>query len=380
MYVIRVIFSGMALVILAVSDAICRTGSGEHAWILLAGAAYPHIGHLLLGRFDVRRRRGHLLFIIDGLFIGAVVGALQLAIIPSAILITIVLFNWMVVGGATLVAFGSTALLGGLAITKPADIVFPGNSAGVCSAPEWLAISVLIGYFLIVARVIHQLMGELNQQKGELLARTDAASNARNLAERTLLAILPPSIAQALSERGAVPPSTLDSATLLLFELDWGRVSPSIDDLADAFKVCNTILSRHGLEFLKTQGNRAMAMSHRDNGPSAALAASNELINYFADHRALIGSTEAHRNIRMVMHHGPITIGLVQPERLNMEVIGETVDGLMTLAAIIPRLPPGSLAVSVAAHRKLGDSSRLVLAPVDGLTPPCYLLGTEKLS
>lgn len=378
MYFIRVLFSGIALVILAVSDALCRSSPGNHAWLLLAGAAYPHLGHLLLGRFDIRRRRGHLIFLIDGLFVGAVMGALQFAPVPSAVLVTINLFNWMIVGGATLVAFGSSALLAGLALTKPTDLELPGGTAGVCSAPEWLAGVVLVGYFLIVARIIHQLVEELSQQQAELQAQTDAATNSRNMAERTLLAILPPSIAQTLAERGEAPPVTLDNATLLLIELGRGRAPPSIGDLADAFKVCETILTRHGFELIKTYGSRAVALGRRDDGPATALAASREIINYFADHRALIGTVDAGRNMRMVMHHGPVTIGMVQPERLNVELIGETVDGLTALAAIIPSLPPGTLAISVAAQRKLRNGDDLVLSPGDDHTPPCYLLQAGK--
>jgi putative effector of murein hydrolase LrgA (UPF0299 family) len=378
MYVIRIIFSGMALVILAVSDALCHSGAGSHAWLLLSGAVYPHIGHLLLGRFDVRRRRGHLIFIVDGLFIGAVIGALQLAPIPSAILATINLFNWMVVGGATLVAFGSTALLASMALATPAGLGLPESMAATCSAPEWLAGAVLVGYFLIVGRVIHQLVDDLSQQQAELQAQADAAANARSVAERALLAILPPSVAQILAEKGEVPPVAIDNATLLLIELNWGRTPPSIGDLADAFKVCDTILSRYGFELVKTYGNRAIVLGRLEDGPTVALAASREVVDYFADHRALLGTADTRRDIRIVMHHGPVMLGLVQPERLNAEVIGETVDALAALAAIIPHLPPGTLAISVAAQRKLGEIDNLVLSAGDDRTPPCYLLKTEQ--
>lgn len=377
MYVIRVIFSGMALIILAVSDAVCHASPGGHGWLLLAGAAYPHLGHLLLGRFDVRRRRGHLIFMVDGLFVGAVIAVLQLAPVPSAVLVTINLFNWMIIGGSTLIALGSTSMLAGLALARPPDTELLGGTASVCAAPEWLAGAILVGYFLIVARVIHQLVEELRQQQAELLAAADTAADARSLAERALLAVLPPSVAQVLAEKGEVAPVTLDNATLLLIELDWGdAATPSISDLADALLVCDTILMRHGFELIKTFGRRAIALNRADNGPDAAVAAAREIGNYFADHRVLVGAADAHRTVRMTMHHGPVTLGLVQSERLNPDLVGETINALMALATTT-QSQPGELVISVAAQRKLRGSTGLTLHPGDGRTPPCYLMKTE---
>lgn len=374
MYVIRAIFSGMALIILAVSDAICNTAPGNHMWLLLAGAAYPHLGHLMLGRFDVRRRRGHLIFIVDGLFFGAVVAALQLAPIPSIVLATINLFNWMIVGGATLIALGSTSMIAGLALVKAPDISLLSSHATSCTAPDWLAGAVLVGYFLIVARVIHQLVDEMRQQQGELQTAADTASNAQYLAEGALLAVLPPSIADIMSEKGEVPTLTFDAATLLLVELDWDRPPPpSVSELADAFLVCDTILRRHGFELVKTLGRRGIALSRIEEGPDAGIASSQEIINYFNDHHALAGITERRRTVRLAMHHGPVTCGLIQPERMNLELTGETAEGLLSLASIIQELPPGAMVVSPAAQRKLHSNAALTLQPGNDRYPPYYL-------
>ena len=375
MYVIRVLFSGMALVILALNDTICHNNPGSHGWLLLAGIAYPHLGHLLLGRFDARRRRGHIIFMVDGLFVGMVIAALNLAVVPTSVLVAINLFNWMIVGGPTLIAFGIISMLAGVAAVGPSTTEILQGTVSGCASSDWLASGVLVCYFLIVARVIHQLVEELHHQQAELQAESDAAAIARNLSERALLAVLPPSVAQVLAEKGEVPAATIDHATLLCIEFNWGRrESPTVGDLTDAFNICDLILTRHGFEMVKTFGRRALAISRVDIGPDNAVVAAREINNYFADHRSLVSSAGVKRTARVVMHYGSVTQGLVQPERLNLELLGETVEGLEVLAAATQSLPPATVIASLAAHRELQDSTGFVLVPGDNHTPPCYLL------
>lgn len=378
MYVIRVLFTGVALVMLAVSDTVCHARPWSHGWLLLAGAAYPHLGHLLLRRFDIRRRRSHVIFIIDGIFAGAVISALNLAVVPSAVLAAINLFNWMIIGGPTLVALGIVATLAVVAMAGPGTAGIPLNAGANCATSDWLASAVLVGYFLIVARIIYQLVGELRQQQAEFHAESDAAANARALAERTLLAVLPPSAALVLAEKGEFAPVTVDDATVLLIELEWGRTaSPSVWDLVDTLRICDMILARHGFESVKTFGRRVLAMSRAETGPDAAVAAAREIGNHFVDHHSLAGTPEGRRNARVIVHCGAVTLGLVQPERLNLELLGETIDGLMALAAAAADLPPSSVVASVAARRRLRNANGFVAAPDDGRAPPCHMLALD---
>jgi hypothetical protein len=375
MYVIRVLFASMALAMLAVGHTVCNARPWNHSWLFLAGVVYPHLGQLLLGRFDASRRRGHVIFMIDGLFVGAVISALDFAVVPSAVLAAISLFNWMIIGGPTLIAFGVTAILAGVVMGESGITGILADAGPACAAEDWLAGAVLVSYLLIVARVIHQLIGELRQQQAEFHAGSDAAANARALAERALLAVLPPCAAELLAEKGELASLTVERATMLLVEFDWGRAeSPSLGDLTDAFQVCDMILTRHGFEVVKTFGRRVLAISLAEDGPDGAVAAAREIDNFFVDHLTLVGIPGGRRSARMVMHCGPMTLGLVQPERLNLEVLGETADGLAALAAAAENLPPATVVASMAAQRSLHDATGFVLASGDGRVPLHYVL------
>lgn len=374
-YVIRVLFTAIALVMLAVGDAVCNAGPVGHNWIFLAGAIYPHLDHLLLGRLDPRHRRSHVIFLVDGLFVGAVIAALNLAVVPTAVLATINLFNWMIIGGPALIALGLTAMLVGVAIAGPGAAGMLSGSA-VCAPMDLLASAVLIGYFLVVGRVIYLLVGELRLQQAGYQSDSDAALHARTLAERTLLAVLPPSAAQELREKGEVAPARHDDATVLFVEFDWGgHSSPSIGEMTDTFHVCDMILARHGFESIKTFGGRVLAMSRSESGPNDAVAAAREIGNHFADHRTLAGARDTRRSVRVVMHCGPITTGLVQPSRLNLELLGETIDSLAALAAAAD--PSAAVIASVAAQRRLRDAAGFVPEPGADRVPPHYRLAPE---
>lgn len=348
----------MVLVMLATSDAVCRSQPGAHFWLLLSGAAYPHVGHLLLGRFEGRRRRGYAVLIIDGLFAGAVMAAIGLASAPSAVLAAINLFNWMVVGGPTLAALGMTAALAGIALSgEPATA----QSAAACMASDVLAGIVLLGYFSVVARFIHHHIGTLRQQHSQFQAESDATARARKLADRALTAVLPISAAEIFAEKGDVAPETLVGATILLVE--FARIpseSPSIADLADCFQICDSVISRHGFECIKTFGRRYLAMSRAQTGPDDAIAATQEVSNFLIDHQALAASPAAKRSVRAFLHCGTIATGLVQPSRLNFDLVGEAMETLDALTALASDRPTGTVVASAAAQRRMHNPSGFI--------------------
>ncbi|MDO8958544.1 MAG: adenylate/guanylate cyclase domain-containing protein [Rhodocyclaceae bacterium] len=370
LYALRVLCTGLVVAMLAVNDAVCRGQPGAHAWLLLAGAAYPHIGHLLLGRFAGRRAKSIL--VIDGLFAGAVIGAIGLFSAPSAVLATISMFNWTIIGGPSLVALGMLAALVGIAFSG-AQVIMP-VITDVCLAADALAALVLLSYFFVLARFMYRYIGELRQQQAELQAAADAADQARAIADGALLGVLPASAAATLAEQGALPPVVIDAATLLLVEFAWSRgESPAVADLAECFQVCDTILNRHGFEGIKTFGRRYLAMSRAAGGPDAAVAAVRELNNYLLDHRALVTAPAAQRAVRAILHCGAVTAGLVQPARLNFELLGETVEALSSLANLAAAQPMATLVASAAALRKLKSSAGFAATP-DGASSSLHVL------
>ncbi len=355
LYAIRVLFTVMVMVVLLVNDAVCYNQPGAHLWLILAGALYPHLGNVLLGRFEGRRRGGYPMMICDGLFCGAVMAAIGLASPPSAALAAINLFNWMAVGGPALVALGATAGLAGMMLSG-APTIWP--SALNCVTSDTLAGIVLIGYFVVLGLFIHHHVGKLRQQHSRFQTDADIAARARMTADRALAAVLPASVAELLIEKGEVPTETFDDATMLLIEFSWEGAEPlSIAGLADSFQICDSVISRHGFECIKTFGRTYLAVSRARSGPDDAIAIAREVNSYLLDHGSLRSSAFRQRAVRALIHCGSISAGLVQPSRLNFELLGEPMEAMRALAAFAGEQPMGNVIVSAQAQRRMQTSS-----------------------
>lgn len=371
LYAIRVIFTTLVLVMVAISDGLCRNQPGAHFWLIISGAAYPHIGHLLLGRFEGKRRKGHAILVIDGLFSGAVMAAIGITSPPSVVLAAMNLFNWMVVGGPTLVAIGMMASLAGIAFSGMPDMSPLPIS---CMSLNAFAGVMLISYFLVLGRFIHHHMGRMRQQQSEFQTEADVAIRARRMADQSLLSILPRSAAEVLATRGELPPESLDDATVLLIGFSWERSQPpSISDLTSCFQISDAVIGRHGFECIKTFGRHYLALSRMASGPEDAISAVREVNNYLLDHKSLPGSPAGHPSLRAYVHCGPIATGLVQPSRLNFEILGEPVQALEDMAASCTDLPTGTVASSAAAQRRMANKSDFEATPA-GQDGTIYLL------
>lgn len=358
LYAIRVLFTIMVLVLLVVNDAVCHNQPGAHLWLILAGALYPHLGNVLLGRFEGRRHGGYAMMICDGLFCGAVMASIGLASAPSAALAAINLFNWIAVGGPALVALGASAGLLGIMLSG-APAIWP--STLTCMTSDTLAGIVLIGYFIVLGRFIHHHIGKLRQQHSQFQTDADTAARARATADRALAAVLPASAAEILLDKGEVPTETLDHATMLLIEFSWEGAEPlSIAGLADSFQICDSVISRHGFECIKTFGRRYLAVSRAQSGPDDAIAIAREVNSYLLDHGSLRSSPFRQRAVRAFIHCGTISAGLVQPSRLNFEILGEPMEAMNALAAFGSKQPMGNVIVSAQAQRRMQMSSGFV--------------------
>lgn len=358
LYAIRVLFTVMVLIVLGVDDAVCHEQTGSHFWLMLAGGLYPHAGKLLLGRFEGRRRGGYPMMVVDGLFSGVAIAALGPSSAPSAVLAAINLFNWMAVGGPFLVGLGMTAALAGFALS---EVDLSVQSASTCAASGTLAGILLVGYFFVVGRFIHHHIGRMRQHYLQFQTEADAAARAQMTADRALAGVLPASAAALLIAKGDVPTETLDGATILLIEFVWKRAeSPSVAALADSFEICDSVIGRHGFECVKTFGRGYLAVSRAPTGPDDAIATAREVNNYLLDHGGLPGSPFSQRSIRVVVHCGTITAGLVQPSRLNFELLGEPMEAMNALASFAREQPLGNAIVSASARRRMQTTSGFV--------------------
>lgn len=371
-HAIRTAYSVMAIAMLLADDILCQTPALEHGWLLFGLAVYPHIGHLLFGRFDIRRLRGRTMFFVDGLFAGAVIAAFGISAPPAAIIGIIHLFNWMVVGGPALVLSGTLAMLAGF-FSMAANDSLVNPIAATCTAPDWLTSLMLLAYLLIVAGVIHRLVLELGQHQLELQAETDAALHAKAQAEGALLATLPPGTAHRFADSGFIAPEDIDDASLLLLRFEVGSSgTPALESMAEILHASDLILTRHGFELFKTFGRNALAISRAATGPGDGVAAAREIFTYVTDHASGNPPSPDGPGIRAALCCGTVRTGLVQKERLNLDLTGEAANVLESLATVLDADSGVRLVMCPAAGQRLPEGAGFTFVPRDGRLPPHF--------
>ncbi len=351
-YFIRVILVGMVLAIIVVTLMFSASLKlkGFHVFLLLFGLIYPHLFHLLLGRFEGRRLRGNINLLIDGFFAGAVMPAIAFSVVPSLVIVVINLFNLVAIGGVFLAVIGAIAMLVGIVISG----MFMGyDMVGSARVPEAdiLAFGLLLTYFFLVAWVVYRYAGALQRKCIEFQAQKNIAEIGSLRAKRALLAVLPPSVARELQAQGEVKQHLHEDATLLLaeFSLVQGQTS-QINDLSDAFRTCDEIFTRHGLESVKTSGRRYLAIASKQSGPDEALSAAQEFLAFLQNHGKLDPEAKELNSVRFFIHCGSVEAGLVQVEKLNYDVVGRVVDEVYALSVCLWQ---AQVLVTLAARERL---------------------------
>jgi hypothetical protein len=380
-YTIRSLLAGMTLILLAATDLNCRQSPLGYLWLYLFGIAYPHLGHLLLGRLDIRKRRGQLLFLADGLFAGAVASSLDFASVATIALVSINLFNWIVIGGPILVILGCIALFVGALSSGWSEL--SSIYLASCGPPMWMAGAILICYPLVVGFVIHKFIAELRREQNTLQNEKTAATNARILAEQALLATLPPSLSKQLQEGRNDRPLHFEAATQLLIVLSRKPAALGTEnqyiDFGNILDACEAILTRHGFETIKTFGRHVLAFHAGESGLDAAVSAVRELDAYLDEHR-LAPNAQAHAcRMHAILHHGPATLLLAQSGKLNPEMFCEEADTLFRIAADT-READALLVVSTEAHARLIDPVGFTFTPVTGDVEPGYFLAKQAIA
>jgi hypothetical protein len=191
------------------------------------------------------------------------------------------------------------------------------------------------------------------------------------MAEQALLAVLPGSVAQTMAEKGALAPESIPDASLLLLSFQTSDgTSPGLEAMQEALSVCEPILSRRGLEHVKSFGNQALAFSRQPSGPDDAVRAYREIGNYLRDHGSHVSL------LRGILHQGQVSLGLVQAERLNLDLFGLPMNELATAAMNPMQGQEAGLTVSHGAYQNLSNPSGYTSIPSPETGPAFYRCST----
>ena len=192
--------------------------------------------------------------------------------------------------------------------------------------------------------------------------RTEAAAEKART-EELLANILPPAIAQELKATGKVQPKYNPAATVLFtdfkgFTLLAERTEPAalIGLLDQYFTAFDEIVSRLGLEKLKTVGDAYMAVAgipaaNRRHAIDACLAAL-EMLAAVARMKAMREKMRLPAlEMRVGLHSGPVMSGVVGKNKFTFDIWGDAVN---TAALMEANGAPGRVNISetVAGHVK----------------------------
>jgi class 3 adenylate cyclase/CheY-like chemotaxis protein len=173
----------------------------------------------------------------------------------------------------------------------------------------------------------HQINFKLKEKTFEL-------EEEKKRSDKLLNNILPGEIIQELKEKGIITPREYKLVTLLFTDFQGftslsAKMSPNklVDELNDIFKSFDAIVSKHGLEKLKTIGDSYMAACGlpKENSDHAlkVILAAIEMRDYLCERNK---TTDHQWKMRIGIHSGSVIAGVIGKNKFAYDVWGDTVN------------------------------------------------------
>jgi class 3 adenylate cyclase len=179
---------------------------------------------------------------------------------------------------------------------------------------------------------------QINEQKDLILKQKDEISTEKEKSDSLLTNILPESIAEELKENGKSTPKYFKSASVLFtdfkdFTLIAEKLGPKqlVQELDYCFRAFDDIVSRNGLEKIKTIGDSYMAVGgvpkEDDAHATHACKAGLEIIAFINDWNSKKAANgDFVWEIRAGINSGPLIAGVVGKKKFAFDVWGDTVN------------------------------------------------------
>lgn len=189
--------------------------------------------------------------------------------------------------------------------------------------------------FAFIAAVVYFLMEGFLRNKAALLK---IIKEEHEMAERLLCNIFPEETAQELKEKGKVTAKSYPTATVMFTDfvefsafartLSAEELVKHIDFYFNAF---DDIIRKHGLEKIKTIGDSYMCVggipTPSGRHATAALKAALEIRQFVLNQRnEKLRQLGYPFGIRIGLHTGPVTAGVVGSSKIAYDIWGETVN------------------------------------------------------
>ena len=233
----------------------------------------------------------------------------------------------------------------------------------------WLLIAFSWDLILRFRRLIKknevEKLALIEQQKTELedqvKARTLELNQSLNRSDSLLLNILPEDVAEELKEKGSAKARLFDEVTVLFtdfvnFTSISERLTPQelVDELHHCFEAFDHIISKYGIEKIKTIGDAYLAVSGLPNPePEHArniIYAALEIRDFVEERKKTMGDKTF--AIRIGVHSGSVVAGIVGIKKFAYDIWGDTVN---TAARMEQSSEQGKINVSEKTYNLVSD-------------------------
>ena len=179
-----------------------------------------------------------------------------------------------------------------------------------------------------------------------------------------LLNILPAEVAEELKDKGSAAAKHFTDVSVLFtdfvgFTKAGEQFSPQelVNELDTCFKAFDQIISRHGVEKIKTIGDSYMAVSGmpapNENHAGQVVNTAIDILQFMHERRQKLGDRTF--EVRIGIHSGNVVAGIVGLKKFAYDIWGDTVN---TAARIEQHGQPNRINISQSTHDLLGDTFR----------------------
>jgi class 3 adenylate cyclase len=194
----------------------------------------------------------------------------------------------------------------------------------------------------------------------EVAGRTEELRGQKEKSDELLRNILPAEVAEELKEKGSAAARYYEDASVLFtdfadFTQMAEKLSPDglVDELNHCFSAFDAIITRHGLEKIKTVGDAYIAVSGL---PAANPRHAHDVVVAALEIRAFMIARKAAQpgsfTVRLGVHSGPLVAGIVGVKKFAYDIWGDTVN---TAARMEQHGQVGKVNISQASYELLRD-------------------------
>jgi len=215
----------------------------------------------------------------------------------------------------------------------------------------------------IAVSIDNAMLYEKLEQK--VAERTAELDQEKRRSDDLLHNILPAETADELKRHGRAEARHYDRVTVLFTDFEGftqlsATLSPTdlVRELDDCFNAFDVIVTRHGVERIKTIGDAYMAVGGlpvpNSTHPDDVVLAALEMRDFIAERRRGGGP---YLGMRIGLHTGPVIAGIVGKKKFQYDIWGDTVN---TAARMESSGAVGQVNISQATHDQLGTRFKFV--------------------